>query len=101
MDAELILSAIEELVNRMTNVPKAERIVTYSAIKTLIGELREMAVEKCRDKGYASEKFANLSWSCASIAGLDDGNGHSAEQHQSWALTAVETLRGVNCFDVK
>lgn len=101
MDPKLTLTAIETMVETMKSSSYFERIKTYTAIKMLTDDLEQYAKDYETWNAYMSEKFSNLNWSVASLAKIDEGNGHDDVNHTNWALTAINSLRSELCFNVQ
>ena len=64
-----------------------DKAAIFAAVHILISELDEAFPE------YLGENLERIRWSISAILGYDVNNGHSQDDHFSWALTAIDTLR--------
>lgn len=98
MKIKYALSKANDIILQMEKEDTRERLISYSIITAILKDLDEIA-DETENPNYELYK-QELLWSCKSICGLDDGNGHSAHQHTVWALAAIAKLKSVHCFDV-
>lgn len=91
-----VFKAIERIKTLSLKMEKAleeDRAIIYAAIKTLINELTAIINENKKNGYlYVEEKLGELDWHAQSLAHLDDGNGHSDEQHYLWLLRELNTI---------
>ncbi|WP_295460511.1 hypothetical protein [uncultured Pseudomonas sp.] len=85
-------SALKDLINA---IPEAEsifeRAALYGAIKAITNGLLAQDLEIVN--GYAKEKARKVCWHAGAALGFDETNGHSVEQHCSWAVGELWSLR--------
>jgi hypothetical protein len=98
MKIKYALSKTNDIILEMEKQNTRERLISYSIITAILNDLDKIAEEK-ETPNYEFYRH-ELLWSCKSMCGLDDGNGHSANQHTILALEAIDKLKSVNCFDV-
>jgi hypothetical protein len=103
MDISLYLDAVEDLAHAMSGAERLERLRTYAAIQTLIGEVRSYAKEHPEDYPVAvtnmGSYFAEMQTPLATLAGLEELS-QPYDQNLTWVLQGVEKLRSVHCFNV-
>ena len=87
MNPARILDALEELVNRMPDESRTNRLIMYSTVKTLVDELRAAAIGERH--GNIRRQLSEFVKYCSCMAGLD-GEGHPTDQHRSWASMAID-----------
>lgn len=93
-DIRKTVSTLVELVNQLPNAHRTiDKAGLYAAIRLLTDDIRN--ADDSEVNGYAKEKAHKLQWHAAAALGFDIDNGHSAEQHRSWALGEVGTLESV------
>jgi hypothetical protein len=94
MDIVKRVKRIEELSFTMKDALEVDRAIIYAAIKTLTDEITA-TIQKNKKNGYVyvEEKLLSLGWHAQSLAHLDDGNGHSDEQHYLWLLGELRTIK--------
>ena len=99
MNVEYALDKIKSLVSSLSKKDTEDRIITYASIVTIINRLSEITKDEVipNFSTYKNE----LLWSCEALCGLDDGNSHIEENHMTWALSAINKLKSVHCFNVK
>jgi hypothetical protein len=66
---------------------EADRAAIFAAVHILTASLDECVPE------YLGENIERVRWSISAILGYDINNGHDQDQHLSWALGAIGTLR--------
>lgn len=100
MNARFILDHIKQLIEKMHDAEGLDKIQFYTTIYVLVKSIKEYqeTVDKIipNFEIYSSE----LLWHCASIARLDDGNGHDDTQHLVWAYGAINKLESFHCLNV-
>jgi hypothetical protein len=94
MNIELILERIESLAEAMINEQQGEnaRAISFATIRTLAAELEEISESSDVPSLYIEEKISELVWHAASIAHLDNGNGHTDDAHFVWLLGVLSGL---------
>ena len=90
------LSQITELSKAMLATPEDDRVLIYKKIDPYFLKLEAALLRS--PNACAAEKLAELKLHLITLARLDDPDGHSDEQHCSWALEAIDTLSGTRCF---
>jgi hypothetical protein len=73
---------------------------TFAAAKAIVLSLQRDA-DRDEMGGYTLEKLSDLDWHIGAMFGMDNDNGHSANQHRVWAFAAIDSLRSDQCFDRK
>jgi hypothetical protein len=87
-DPQLALNKLSDLGKAAVQASsEADRAAIFAAVHTLTDSLDECAPE------YLGEKIEQVRWSISAILGYDISNGHDQDQHLSWALGAIDTLR--------
>lgn len=99
MNIKYALETIDALVLGFRSKNKEERLISYSSIIAILTRLEEISKDK-PIPNYELYKH-ELIQSCEALCGLDDGNGHDASTHISWALAAIDKLESVHCFNVR
>lgn len=92
MEATMALEAINALVEEMPHQTPIAKLNYYATISTICSDIKNTADG---DQEPINAPISSLLWSCASIAGLDAGNGHSIEQHQSWAREKTRKIKAI------
>ena len=88
-DPQLALKKLGELGRAALQAStETEKAAIFAAVHILISGLEEH-IPQCK-----SEDLERARWSISAILGYDIDNGHSREQHCSWALAAVDALKG-------
>ena len=83
-DAKLVIKKLEELAHAAISAStEFEKAAVFGAVNVFIGEL------DADDPGHLGENIERARWSICAILGYDITNGHSKEQHLSWALSAL------------
>ena len=98
MDNKMALESMECIIDAMPKESRVGRLQLFFIIRSIVNELQRQAKESNLWNAYMSEKFNAIIWSTEAISGLNDGNGHPAEQHASWARIAINTLKSGSCF---
>ncbi len=90
-------NAIYALIKHMAEPTTSdiEKLQSYSAIRAVCLDIEEHAKISDIDTSYLDENIHGLLWSCQTLAGLDDGNNHSVEQHVVWAIGKRDTIIGL------
>ncbi len=101
MNIKFALDRIEEIICNLEKKETEESVESYSAIIAIIMRLDEKAKDEAVPIANYREYRTKFLWSCESICGLDDGNGHDKSQHLRWALAAINNLKSGHCFNVK
>lgn len=92
-DPLLAVTKLEELIelSKCAATP-FEKAAVYAATQALDAQFQENSEEF---DSYALEKVESTRWSICAAVGYDTTNGHSKNDHISWALGAVSTLKDV------
>jgi hypothetical protein len=92
------LHQLKEIVRGLRVKNIEERLQSYITITVLFSRLEDIT----KDQTIPNYKIYkhDLLLSCEVLCGLDDSNGHSEEQHIGWALSAVDKLGSIHCFNV-
>jgi hypothetical protein len=97
MDVKAILDAIAMLIDQVPGSSARERVLTYSAIRSLCQELEE-ANKLCQyATGRTAHTIAEFLGHCGGLAGLS-GDGQSVEAHTARARSALAELRSDTCL---
>lgn len=92
-----VLSQIVERTKEMLFFPEEERVFGYRTIDPL---LLSLEAELARSPNpYAEEKLGELKVHLIALSRLDDPDGHSDDEHCSWALRVVDELRSPEGFN--
>lgn len=94
------VNQIKEIVQTINTKDKNERLKLYSIIVAIFSRLDKIVENVAIIANYNQYKEEVL-WSIESICGLDDGNGHSEEEHLGWAYAAIHKLESIHCFKEK
>ena len=90
-DPQLALKKLGELGRAALQAStESEKAAIFAAVHILITGLEEHTPQ------YESENLERARWSISAILGYDIDNGHSHDQHFSWALAALESLKDVD-----
>ncbi|WP_322781912.1 hypothetical protein [Synechococcus sp. CBW1107] len=88
-DPQLALNKLSELGEAALQASnEAEKAAIFAAVHILCTGLEEHL------PGYKSENLERARWSICALLGYDTDNGHSQDQHLSWALASIESLKG-------
>lgn len=71
-----------------------EKAAVFAAVSCLVSEF-EQAHELEQLDSYGLEKVVHAAWHIKTIVGYDVSNGHSMDEHVSWAVNSLMTLREV------
>lgn len=89
-DSKLALNKLGELGLAAIEASKeADKAAVFAAVHILVSGLEEHV------PGYLGENLERIRWSISAILGYDIDNGHSRDQHLTWALAAIEELKRV------
>lgn len=99
MNIKYALKTIDALVLGFRSKNKEERLISYSSIIAILTRLEEISKDKTIPN-YDLHKH-ELIKSCEVLCGLDDENGHDESTYISWALSTVDKLESVHCFNVR
>ena len=87
----LVISKLEDLIRAAASAESEfEKAAIFAATRTLINDLDSGTEESLPQLG---ENIERARWSICAILGYDITNGHSKDQHLSWALSALVHLR--------
>ena len=90
-DASLYANKFQELIELARNAETGfEKAAIFAATQALANEFTEDDFD-----GYALEKVEGTRWHICASLGYDITNGHSPQQHLSWAFGSVITLKNV------
>lgn len=98
MNTKLALEKVHDIVLGIKDEDTKERLISYSVISTIMRSLDKFAEEN-NTPNYEIYKH-ELLWSCEALAGLDIGNNHEDSNHITWALSAIQKLESIHCFNV-
>ena len=98
MEIKLYLAALNVLVRSLDNPDDVERLKAYGAIMVILREI-EASIKEKPIPNYTMYKGELLS-SCRGLCKLTDGGGHDERNLMTWALSAVNKLKSVHCFNV-
>lgn len=89
-DPHLVIDKLKQLANEaMTASSEIEKAAIFGAVSTFAHNLN------AANQDNLAENIERARWSICAILGYDVTNGHSREQHLSWALAAlIELERG-------
>jgi len=93
---EEALEGIARGLRSMLSGPQDDRIMIFKRIDPFF--LRLEGELKRSPNAFAHEKLQELRLHAIIIARLDDPDGHSDDQHCSWAMGAIDALRGPRGF---
>lgn len=99
MNIKYGLSSIKKILNDINTKDTEEKLRQYSIINTILSRITVIA-EKNNVPNYKTYK-EELLWNIESICELDDGNGHSIEQHLAWAIGSISKIESIHCFNVE
>ena len=95
-DPKLTVKNIEDIIAATKgDLSYAERAGLFAAISTIGKNVEEHIDDSMDGDGYAHEKITQVVWHVGAALGFDITNGHSAEQHRSWAYGACSTLENL------
>ena len=87
-DPQLALNKLYDLSRAAIKASsETEKAAIFSAVQLLTNDLDKHVPD------YLGEQLERIRWSISAIVGYDRNNGHSHEQHLSWALGAIDTLK--------
>lgn len=90
-DQILIVDRLEDLARLASDASNGfEQAAIYAATQAIKLEFDSLEDEL---DGYSAEKLSKACWSIRAAVGYDVTNGHSADQHVSWALGEISVLR--------
>lgn len=93
-DFRTTVAALTELIEQLENARRTiDKAGLYAAIRLLTDDIRN--ADEALINGYAKEKALKVQWHAAAALGFDVDNGHSEEQHRSWALGELWTLQSL------
>ncbi|MEA4826686.1 MAG: hypothetical protein VB130_08655 [Clostridium sp.] len=98
MKASYGLREIARILEDINSKNQDEKLRLYSIIMAIIARLDSIA-ESNNVPNYNTYKTEFL-LSIEAVCCLDDGNGHSIEQHVSWAIGAIKKLESIHCFNI-
>ncbi len=100
MNIKLTLDALENLIGAIASADQIERLKLYTAIKTVVSELKTYVHESSDVEVpgnlniYLSEMITPLR--CAARL---ESNGHDDELNLSWLRRSISKLRSSHCFN--
>lgn len=98
MEKKLALQQIETITDKLNKTDLHSNLVNYSIIIAILNGLDEIAkIEKIPMYQSYKKEFTN---SLEAVCNLNDGNGHTFEQHLSWIRQALSKFKSVHCFDI-
>lgn len=90
-DQLLIVDRLEDLANLASHASSGfEQAAIYAATQAIKAEFDALEDEL---DGYSAENLSSACWSIRAAVGYDITNGHSTDQHVSWALGQISVLR--------
>lgn len=92
------LQKIEEIVRSLKNKEINDRLLSYSIIVTIIGQIDDMVKDQ-KFPNYIIYKH-DLLQGCEVLCGLDDNNDIDDAQYIGGALAAVRKMGSYSCFNV-
>lgn len=86
-DPHLVIEKLKQLSREaMTASTEIEKAAIFGAVRAFAHDL------DAGDPGDLGENIERARWSICAILGYDVTNGHSQDQHLSWALAALGAL---------
>ncbi len=87
-DVQLVLAKLEQLAHAAMDArSEFEKAAIFGAVRAFANDLDE------EDPGTLGENIERACGSICAILGYDITNGHSKEQHLSWAIAALQVLK--------
>ncbi|EFK06702.1 conserved hypothetical protein [delta proteobacterium NaphS2] len=102
MDIRMTIDAIEELVDSFKEQSKVERLQTYAAVKTLLGEIREFAKQEEEDGNVIPNLniyLAELVTPLQCLGGIEDCSREISD-YQIELTSGLRKLRSMHCFNL-
>lgn len=100
MSIKETLILIKETVDEISKGDSFHREEGCSKIESLLGELRIEGEPRKIPLTNFEEYAGHLMQHCRAIAGLEDCDGHTKQQHLAWAYGEINRLRSKHCFNV-
>ena len=76
-----------------SDLDEIQKAAIFSAAYILIQSLtQEFEERKIRGFGYLSEKLSFVLWNFKLMLDFEDGNGHSTQAHNVWALGHLQVV---------
>jgi len=86
-DPHLVIEKLKQLAHEaMAASTEIEKSAIFGSVRAFINDL------DAGNPGNLGENIERARWSICAILGYDITNGHSQEQHLSWALAALDVL---------
>jgi hypothetical protein len=90
-DPKLALNKLGELgLAALEASNEADKAAIYAAVHVLVSGLDDHMPD------HLGENLERIRWSISAILGYDIDNGHSRDQHFTWAFAAIEELKRVS-----
>lgn len=90
-DPQLALNKLRELgLAALEASNEADKAAVFAAVHILVSGLDEHIPD------HLGENLERIRWSISAILGYDIDNGHSRDQHLTWAFSAIEELKRVS-----
>jgi hypothetical protein len=88
MDISKVENAIHALIEHMAepSTNNIAKLQSYGAIRAICLDIEDHTKTSDTYTTYLDENIHGMLWSCQTLAGLDNGNNHSVEQHVAWAI---------------
>lgn len=86
-DPHLVIEKLKQLAHEaITASTEIEKAASFGAVRAFVSDL------DAGDPGNLGENIERARWSICAILGYDITNGHSQDQHLSWAIAALCAL---------
>ena len=97
-DLNLHIKLLDDILSegRRSESSFSDRAGLFAALGRLQEDVKAYIDEASDfDRSYASEKLSKFCWHVRALLGFDIDNGHDSDQHVSWALGEMGTLKNL------
>lgn len=107
MNIELMLNALEKIVEKIGKTKGFDRLALYTSFNSIVSELTEYVEDPdndhMRDNGAIQGNYhvyvAEMDTPLKCLAGLER-TGHDDSQNIIWVNLGIRKLRSMHCFNV-